>query len=202
MKTRYGLWWPALAIVMLLTSCSGAGMPAGPSQDSDAYPKYVDANADGVNDYIQNGTHDPGTRAGHAFVDANGDGICDYAQNGSASWHGPGFVDGNANGICDRWETGNPASNQPGGLRFRDDNGNGVNDYVESLGHGQVGHPFVDANRDGICDRAQNGTPAWHGPGYVDADGDSVPDNWQPGGMGYGGPGNHGPMANGRGKGR
>jgi hypothetical protein len=193
-KRRTLLVGPGLLFVAFLASCSGGSSPTGPSGESDVYPRYVDANGDRVNDYAQPGTHDPGTPGGHAFVDANRDGVCDYAQNGSATWHGPGFVDADGNGICDRWESGSPMHNQSGGLAYRDDNRNRVNDYVEAYRHGQVGHPFVDSNGDGICDLGQNGSPTWHGPDYVDANGDGVPDTWQPGGMGYGQPGAHGPM--------
>jgi hypothetical protein len=196
-RRRISLVGPGLFLMAFLASCNSGSSPTGPSGEADVYPRYIDANSDQVNDDVEAGTHDPGTPGGHSFIDANGDGVCDYAQNGSATWHGPGFVDEDGNGICDRWESGSPMRNQSGGLEYRDDNHNGVNDYVESFHHGQVGHAFVDSNGDGICDLAQNGSPTWHGPGYVDANGDGVPDTWQPGGMGYGQPGNHGSMNSG-----
>lgn len=80
---------------------------------------------------------------------------------------------------------------------FVDDNGNGVNDYVEASTHesgpnnGTVhsvgdrpkgpagpGHAFVDANEDGICDYAQNGSATWHGPGFTDENGNGICDYW------------------------
>ena len=120
---------------------------------------YVDANRDEVNDYVQAARHDPGTSGAHAFVDANRDGICDRAEDGSATWHGPGFVDTNGNGICDRWESGMSMYRQRGDMQFRDENGNGTNDYAESPWHGQPGHAFIDTDSDGICDRAGGRQP-------------------------------------------
>lgn len=77
---------------------------------------------------------------------------------------------------------------------FVDDDGNGVNDFVEAAVHnagtsldenlavtqGQAsrGHAFRDGNGDGICDYGQNGSRTWHGPGFVDEDGDGVCDWW------------------------
>lgn len=92
---------------------------------------------------------------------------------------------------------------------YVDENGNGINDYVEVSGHdsgpstatrfseglssgempkGPVppGHAFVDENEDGICDYAQNGSATWHGPNFVDEDGDGQRDYWEPGGRGHG----------------
>ncbi|MGK7344740.1 MAG: hypothetical protein ACNS63_02900 [Candidatus Nitrospinota bacterium M3_3B_026] len=168
------------------------------------YPMFIDGNANQVNDYFEAGTHDPGSSArasgpaasGHMFTDSGGDGICDYAQNGSNTWHGPGFEDENANGICDYWEEGTGHYNQGGGMMFRDQNRNMVNDYFEAQWHSATGHGFIDNDGDGICDRAQNGTAGiWHGPGFVDDDGDGVCDLWQEGGRGHGGShGGHGGM--------
>jgi len=183
-----------LILLAVIAGCAGSGSTAGPSPAGDAYPMYADANGDGVNDYVQAGTHDPGFAGGHAYVDADRDGICDRAQDGGATWHGPGFVDADGDGICDRWEPGTPLYGQAGGMQYRDDDHNGVNDYFQAGRHGQVGHAYVDADHDGICDRAEDGTASWHGPGFVDANGDGVCDTWQPGGMGYGHPGGHGPM--------
>ena len=181
-----------------MAACSHSNSSTGSSgEGTDIYPMYVDANLDGVNDYVQAATHDPGTSGAHSFVDANRDGICDRAEDGSATWHGPGFVDTNGNGTCDRWESGMSMSGQPGDMQFRDKNGNRTNDYAESPWHGQPGHAFIDADADGICDRAEDGSPSWHGPGFVDTNGDGTCDYWQSGGMGYGGPGSHGPMVGG-----
>ena len=198
MKKHWLMIFPAILGLGLTAACSNSSSTTGPTEGSgDIYPMYVDANRDGVNDYVQAATHDPGTPAGHAFVDADRDGICDRAEDGGVTWHGPGFVDTNGNGICDRWESGMPMFRQPGDMQFRDDNGNGANDYAENPWHGQPGHAFVDADHDGICDRAENGSPSWHGPGFVDTNRDGTCDYWQSGGMGYGGPGSHGPMGGG-----
>lgn len=81
---------------------------------------------------------------------------------------------------------------------YVDDNGNGVNDYVErathdsggaekarssssehmSMGPASPGHAFVDEDGDGICDYAQNGSATWHGPGFVDENGNGICDYW------------------------
>ena len=75
---------------------------------------------------------------------------------------------------------------------FADENGNGVNDFVEAYGHDPGspavgyavqglalgGHPFTDGNGDGICDYSQDGSNTWHGPGFVDNDGDGICDYW------------------------
>ncbi len=84
---------------------------------------------------------------------------------------------------------------------YVDENGNGINDYVEASRHdpgasaatrssqglssgkipkgpAPVGHAFVDENEDGICDYAQNGSATWHGPGFVDENGNGICDYW------------------------
>lgn len=85
---------------------------------------------------------------------------------------------------------------------YVDDDGNGVNDYVESSSHesggadkarssvsengpeempvgpAPAGHGFADENGDGICDYAQNGSATWHGPGYTDENGNGICDYW------------------------
>lgn len=81
---------------------------------------------------------------------------------------------------------------------YADENGNGVNDYVEASSHdagtsktahpadpdsmpmgpAPGGHAFVDNNGDGICDYAQNGSATWHGPGFVDENGNGISDYW------------------------
>jgi hypothetical protein len=85
---------------------------------------------------------------------------------------------------------------------YVDDNGNGVNDYVERSSHdsgeaqearpssseamhggvpmgpASSGHAFVDENGDGICDYAQNGSATWHGPGFVDENENGICDYW------------------------
>lgn len=181
-------------------------------QQEAVYPMFADDNANQVNDYFEAATHDPGSSSitrdtsparasgpaasGHMFTDSDGDGVCDYAQNGSNTWHGPGFEDENANGICDYWEEGTGHYNQGGGMMFRDQNRNMVNDYFEAQWHSAAGHGFTDSDGDGICDFAQDGTAGiWHGPGFVDDDGDGVCDFWQEGGRGHGGShGGHGGM--------
>ncbi len=89
---------------------------------SEIYPMVVDANKNGINDYVEKDTHlaeaDSSTSLSmgydqipnstnqhiHEFIDSNGDGICDFAQDGSHAWHGPGYVDDNDNGICDYYD--------------------------------------------------------------------------------------------------
>jgi hypothetical protein len=141
-----------------------------------AYPAYVDSDGDRVNDYVEAHRHEG---SGHVFTDGNGDGVCDYAQNGSPAWHGPGFIDEDGNGLCDYWQEGSARLNQHEGLRYRDGNRNGANDYHERSGHLGDGHPFTDGNSDGICDLAQDGGPAWHGPGFIDEDGSGMCDRWE-----------------------
>ncbi len=194
---------------IILTSCGGSSdsVDSGASAAMGVYPMAVDDNGNGVNDYVERGTHYSGQEIAdasilkwfwgvpeamaatalynHAFVDNNGDGVCDYAQDGSNTWHGPGFIDENGNGVCDYWEVGAQQYNRNGGIRYQDQNGNGVNDYFENPWH-DGNHAFVDGNGDGVCDYAQNGSLTWHGPGFVDADGNGVCDHWQAGGSGYG----------------
>ena len=196
------------------TGCSGrsdsgsSGVTAGFA----VYPMVTDDNANGINDYVERGTHLSGQEIAdasilrllfgvkeafaatglynHAFVDGNGDGICDYAQDGSNTWHGPGFIDENGNGVCDYWETGAQQYNHNGGIRYQDQNSNRINDYYEHSWHDN-NHGFVDGNGDGICDYAQNGSLTWHGPGFVDGDNNGVCDYWQAGGSGHGHGGGH-----------
>lgn len=106
--------FPLIGLALLVTACSSTTASNDPAAraavDPRGYATYVDANGNGINDYLEQPPyHDPGAGApAHPFIDANGDGICDYAQNGSQSWHGPGYVDTNRDGICDRWQQGGP----------------------------------------------------------------------------------------------
>lgn len=196
-------------ILIIIVTVFAAGMTGCTNDalddDGAVYPQYVDENANGINDYVEAVSHTAGAAAvavrgpmtgaypaghagrGHGFTDGDGDGICDYAQNGSTTWHGPGFVDEDGNGVCDYWDEGNPRHNRHDGMRFRDQNQNRINDYMEESFHMGGGHGFVDENGDGICDFAQNGGPNWHGPNFVDNDNDGVCDYWQNGGRGHGG---------------
>ncbi len=208
--------WIAIAALVASVGLAGCGSD-GSSPNGRAFPMWADDNGNGINDYYEGGTHDPGSPTArfvpsmhgpgmgapsnesprvpgmhggpdHAFVDENGEGICDYAQNGSSTWHGPGWIDADGNGVCDYWQAGSPAYGMGGGMMFRDTNGNGINDYVERSGHVGMGHDFVDQNADGICDYAQTGGSAtWHGPGAVDSNHDGMPDMWAPGMPGHGG---------------
>ena len=203
----------AVAALFPITGCDLLESESDANETELVYPMYVDANENGVNDYVEEPTHEPGSEAGkrasmpngavsdgpappgHAFMDENGDGICDFAQNGSATWHGPGFVDEDGDGICDYWDEDAARHGRHRGLRFRDEDDNDVNDYVERPAHRSPTHEFVDEDGDGICDLAQDGSPTWHGPGYVDENGNGRYDHWEPGGRGHGGPqGGHGRM--------
>lgn len=190
-------------LALSLTNCSTIN--AG--EEGPVYPMYTDQNSDGVNDYVAPSTHESGPvssggiahgmgpgfgSTGHGFVDDNGDGICDYAQNGSPTWHGPGFNDNNDNGICDHWDSSADLSRSHQGMRYRDENGNQVNDFMEQSMHMGNNHEFIDEGGDGICDYAQDGSPTWHGPGFIDADQNGICDYWQSGGRGHGGMGGGG----------
>lgn len=201
MNTVLGI---ASAFIVLMFACGdSATSPSGESDSGPVYPMFVDGDADGVNDYVERDTHDPGPATaritsrsavsgtallGHGFVDGDGDGICDYAQNGSDTWHGPGYSDADGDGICDCWDEDSPCTGDHLHLRYRDRDRNRVNDTVQAQDHEGGGHGYVDADGDGICDCAQDGSACWHGPGYVDADGDGVCDHWEPGGRGDGQP--------------
>lgn len=185
--------------LLLLGSCNNSASV----EEDNIFPVYVDADENGVNDYVESPAHvadaapvSPGSSSdypkgragqGHGFVDTDGDGICDYAQNGSNTWHGPGFVDGNGNGVCDYWDEDHPMHGSHDGMRYRDQNHNRVNDYMEPQFHMGGNHQFLDENGDGICDYAQDGSPSWHGPNFVDNNNDGVCDYWQRGGRGHGG---------------
>ena len=210
-----------LFFVILLGLAAVTFAGCGGSSDSDSsgssaavgvYPMYLDNNANGINDYVESGTHFSGQAIAdasilhrllgvkdvfaatglynHAFADGNADGICDYAQDGSNTWHGPGFIDENGNGTCDYWEPGSQQHNHNGGIHYLDQNGNQINDYCEHPWHDN-NHAFTDGNADGICDHAQNGSNTWHGPGFIDRDSNGVCDHWQVGGSGHG-HGHHG----------
>jgi len=171
---------------------------------SDIYPMYVDNNTNGINDYFEafdhNTTAPPKIASisqnghmmygpapyNHPFTDDNGDGICDYAQNGSNTWHGPGFLDSDNDGYCDYWEANSPMHNRQGGMYYRDENNNQINDYMEKEWHEGYTHEFTDNNGDGICDYAQDGSDTWHGPGFVDTNNDGICDYWEDGGRGHG----------------
>ena len=189
------LLWMILAFSACKTSTE-------PEVDVDSiFPMYLDENANNVNDFVEQGTHEagqqktissantssvPGGGPGHSFVDENNDGICDYAQDGSPIWHGPGFVDENGNDVCDYWDESHPMHQQHEGMRFHDKNDNNINDYMEEETHWGE-HAFADENEDGVCDLAQDGSPTWHGPGFVDMNGNGMSDHWEQGGRGHGG---------------
>lgn len=226
----------ALALVIGVgCGSSSSGDPAaasgGPGNDPTTaglvYPAFADDDSDGINDFVEAASHDPGAALrmmpgmgpgmgpgwpsspvtpgvsappGHPFLDLNGDGICDYAQNGSNTWHGPGFLDEDLNGVCDYWQQGSTAYGMNGGMMFIDRNGNGINDYAEQPSHQGYGHSFVDQNHDGICDYAQSGgIDAWHGPNFADQDHNGMCDWWQQGHPGWWhmGPGGWCPMCGG-----
>jgi len=181
------LFFTSLIVGIVLSGCGGSTGSAtsdgtSPLVEASIYPAFVDENNNGVNDYIESQWH---TGAGHNFVDKNGDGICDYAQDGSNTWHGPGFVDNDGDGICDYWDEDSKLYNQGGGIQFRDQNRNRINDSFEAQWYAGSRN-FVDKNGDGICDYAQDGSNTWFGTGFVDNNGDGICDNWQPGGKGYG----------------
>lgn len=193
-----------LFILIVLSSLflsSGCVTPTEPKEPEPIYPVYTDANLNGINDYLEEGTHNSGPNtsvttnshsptisalAGHSFIDSDDDGICDYAQDGSPTWHGPGFVDDNDNGICDYWDESHPSHDQHEGMRFHDENENHVNDYFEKETHRSGGHAFIDIDEDAICDYAQDGSPSWHGPGFIDRNQNGMSDHWEDGGRGHG----------------
>ncbi|HKJ33666.1 MAG TPA: hypothetical protein VKA34_17655 [Balneolales bacterium] len=189
-----------LSSILFFTNCKNATQQ---QNQSDVYPMYVDTNNNGINDYYEEFTHNTSqpkvvstaqighmaqgpASYNHPFTDLNGDGICDYAQNGSNTWHGPGFLDNDEDGYCDYWESNSSMQNRQGGMWFKDENHNQINDYFEQAWHDGHGHPFVDTNGDGICDYAQNGSDTWHGPGFIDENNDGICDHWENGGRGYG----------------
>jgi hypothetical protein len=183
----------SLTSILSLTGC-GSGSSGGDS-GTEVFPKFVDENNNGINDYVEENTHFSAQTAAyasgpglynHVFLDSDHDGICDYAQNCSKTWHGPGFIDNDHNSICDYWDENSPSHNQHEGMRFEDHNHNKVNDYCEHKWHEGCGHDFVDNDGDGICDHAQDGVNTWHGPECIDDNGDGICDHWQPGGNGYG----------------
>ena len=122
-----------LAGILCLGGC-GSDSPTSPSAVDGTlravYPMFADENGNGVNDYVEQFAHDPGSPAlshaepgqafgGHAFRDRNRDRICDFAQNASNTWHGPGFVDNDGDGICDYWDEDSPLYNTHEGQQFR-----------------------------------------------------------------------------------
>lgn len=200
MKNQKGFLFLTFTLLLFI-SC---GTTDTQQEEGAVYPIYLDENSNGINDYVEQSTHDPGSTVisknisnslmqdqhfggrGHDFIDQNGDGICDFAQNGSPTWHGPGFVDDNNNGICDYWDSSQAMHQRHAGMRFHDENGNHINDYFERETHMGPGHDFVDQDGDGICDYSQDGSPTWHGPGFTDANQDGICDYWEEGGRGHG----------------
>lgn len=153
------------------------GMDLNDDFTAEAFPMFIDDNENGVCDYFEEGTHDPGGLGAHAFIDENEDGICDLAQNGSNTWHGPGFVDEDEDGVCDYWDNDALRFNRNVGMGFIDEDGDGINDYFQAGTYG-YNHDFIDENGDGVCDYAQDGSNTWHGPGFVDEDEDGICDHW------------------------
>ncbi|WP_340106817.1 hypothetical protein [Rhodohalobacter sp. 8-1] len=187
-----------LIILSTLLLSSGCKTSTEPEEADPVFPMYIDVNSNGINDYVEQETHEPGPGThsattdlssfpGHSFIDSDNDGICDFAQDGSPTWHGPGFVDDNNNGICDYWDESHPMHSRHEGMRFHDENGNHINDYFEEETHHAKGHNFIDEDEDGICDYAQDGSPSWHGPGFIDGNRNGMHDHWENGGRGHGG---------------
>lgn len=186
-----------LFTMLILSGCKSSTEPEVGRMES-IFPMYIDENANDINDFLEQATHDDGfgkafsttttnfSDSGHSFIDKNNDDICDYAQDGSPTWHGPGFIDGNENGICDYWDESHPMHHQHEGMQFHDENDNHVNDYMEQDSHWGE-HAFTDENQDGICDLAQDGSPTWHGPGFKDKNNNGMSDHWESGGRGHGG---------------
>lgn len=186
--------------MVLVSACSDRLPTSGSEGSGEVLPMFVDDNGNGINDFVEQSSHDPGSAVtssvsanglesgtyGHGFVDSNGDGICDFAQDGSNTWHGPGFTDEDGDGVCDYWQDGSYRFNSHSGLQYRDTDRNRINDTFELRWHEGYGHDFRDTNGDGICDYGQDGGSTWHGPGFEDADNDGTCDHWQPGGNGYG----------------
>lgn len=208
MKSAAGFTFAAFLSIFFIVAafsfiaCSGSSSDGDSGVSTAIYPMFLDENSNNINDYFEEATHDAGSAArapgvqatyGHGYVDADHDGICDYSQNGSNTWHGPGFIDEDGDGVCDYWEEASNHYNLGGGMRWRDQNRNGVNDYFERQWHEGYMHDYVDADGDGVCDHAQDGTAGiWHGPGYIDENSDGVCDHWQEGGRGHGASHGHG----------
>lgn len=145
MKHAYLFILVALSTILLISGCNTSTQPEEPDP---IFPMYVDDNGNDINDYVEQGTHEPGPdistattgtpsgAPGHSFIDSDDDGICDYAQDGSPTWHGPGFIDNNDNGICDYAQDGSPSWHGPG---FVDGNHNGMSDHWENGGRGHGG---------------------------------------------------------------
>lgn len=199
MKNNFLFILILFSTISLSTGCETSTEPEEPDP---IYPMYIDINVNGINDYVEQETHEPGPvtpnattghsstpggAPGHSFIDSDDDGICDYAQDGSSTWHGPGFVDDNNNGICDYWDESHPMHGQHEGMRFHDENENHINDYFEEETHRSEEHNFVDRDEDDICDFAQDGSPSWHGPGFIDGNQNGMNDHWENGGRGHGG---------------
>lgn len=184
---------------------NGYGLDAAAMHVKSVYPMYLDNNDNQVNDYLEQTTHltnrmdgtfnserqfdgeEATAPQGHPFTDDNLDGVCDYGQDGSNTWHGPGFMDQNGNGVSDWWDVMHPIHARHEGMRYRDNDQNGINDYFEEPWHIGPDHDFTDVNEDGICDYAQNGGPNWHGPGFMDLNDNGMHDDWESNGRGHGG---------------
>jgi hypothetical protein len=97
--------------LMVAALVIAAGCIAGCEHDSGSssgvFPKFIDGNANQINDYAESGSHvvsadDP---QWHTFVDANGNATCDFAESATPVWHGPGYVDSDGDGVCDYWDS-------------------------------------------------------------------------------------------------
>ena len=87
-----------------------AGCESSSDSGDDSYPKYTDANANSINDYVESDTHrvssnDPQQ---HDYLDLNNNQTCDYAEGSNPTWHGPGYIDEDSDGVCDYWDEGMP----------------------------------------------------------------------------------------------
>ena len=94
---------PLLIVVgLVLVGCESDGSGQGT-----AFPEFLDANENAINDHVEGDTHfvSPDDPRWHGFVDSNRNAACDLAEQSDPVWHGPGYIDGDMDGVCDYWDS-------------------------------------------------------------------------------------------------
>jgi hypothetical protein len=152
---------------------------------------WADDSGNGINDYYEAGTHDPGSPMTRVVPSMHGPGMgpgMGGPGNGSPMTPGihggPGhaFVDSNGDGICDYAQNGSSTWHGPGWV---DQNGDGVCDYWQqgSSAYGMGGGMmFRDQNGNGINDYVERSGHMGMGHDFVDLNGDGICDYAQNGG--------------------
>jgi hypothetical protein len=96
--------------ILIFGSCRSTA----PEEAVPIYPMFVDNNANNINDYAEQATHD----SGPVEASSKNSGDEDYNPDGEP---GHAFTDTDSDGICDYWDQAHPMHSRHEGMRFHDE---------------------------------------------------------------------------------